>query len=695
MPFDILELRKNIEEKRLVLGQRFENFLLKKLAVTGKFFEQIFAAKSCAFFGSLAIVLLSILVGSTRDIGHDSAAYLDIAQKLLVGGKYHQDFFETNFPLAFCITTIPVFLAKFFAISPIIASEIFVNLVGIAVIYFSAKILARSDMARDRTIFNLIILSFAIGFFLRVFTLQFNEFATKSTYLLACAFPYISYHFLSDSDLKKSNQIILGILAAMLFCLKPHYGILVIVFEAAKLLEKKSLKPAFCLRNYTTLLLLTAYFLLLLKCFPEFLSAVPQLSSNYYESYRDSILQRIFLMLREDLFPIFLLMLLCFFLLKKNQLLRPIFLVTIAAGLLIISEMVAGYDQRFVFYSLSLPLVSLLVLLLAKSHRVNWRRDSVFFLMILVVPQFQPSLFSQVVFNIGVFWWVIVLVLSAKWRQILVNHSGARSPAIILQFLLPQDLFSWVYFILMSIVTLALVTTKNSELSWLFFTIILVVLIIFYQSLHEKIYAKKEFSTFTASAICLIFSSFISLHLTAIFNLNSSSLAHDYKSPNYVNDQMIKTIKNNSDQKGEVTIISYHIFATYPAIIYANKTNNLPSLSLSVLYRGMGDSTAMNESMRYLFFRLKQQINRPENQLIFVEKGGDSNGACSINFLEYYFRDAEFRKVFSQNYVFLNRIITTKKSEREVQFFDEEKSLELPQSTDSIDQEIEVYVRKK
>lgn len=33
MKFDLLEIQKNIEEKRLILGKRFENFLLKKSTI--------------------------------------------------------------------------------------------------------------------------------------------------------------------------------------------------------------------------------------------------------------------------------------------------------------------------------------------------------------------------------------------------------------------------------------------------------------------------------------------------------------------------------------------------------------------------------------------------------------------------------------------------------------------------------------
>ena len=52
---------------------------------------------------------------------------------------------------------------------------------------------------------------------------------------------------------------------------------------------------------------------------------------------------------------------------------------------------------------------------------------------------------------------------------------------------------------------------------------------------------------------------------------------------------------------------------------------------------------------------------------------------CSINFLEYYFRDAEFKKIFLENYVFLTRITEITK---------------LSRGQEGIDRDAEVYIRK-
>lgn len=685
MPFDTLKIQKNIEEKRLILGQRLENFLLQKLLLVGDFFRRIFAAKSCAFFGCLIIVTISILVRSTRDIGHDSAVYLEIAQKILNGGKYYRDFFENNLPLSFLFTVIPVFFAKIFGVSPIIFSEIFVNLIGIIALYSSARILARSDVSKDQTIFNLIILSFAVGFFLRVFTLQYNEFATKSTYFLALAFPYISYQFLQESKLTKSDQIYSGLLAAAFCCLKPHYGILALAFEIKKLLVRKSLKAVFCLRNYVTFAVLILYLLLLLICFPDYISAIPSFSSVYYNSQYFKIL----LMLKEDLFPILALIFLCFSLIKKSPFLSPFLITTLATSLIIILEVMGGSDQRFILYSLSLPLLSLLIFTIIKNQQIDWKKDWFILLLILLAPQFDRSFFVDTAFNFCAFWWIFAVALSLQWRRIVAPESnfGTKFDNFCSRFFLQRNLVSWLYFLLLAVPSISLSFHPTTNIfAWPVSAVIFILMIIFYQNLQEKFVAPEKFSRFSAGVIFMILSYFISLHLAAVF------ASHPDKSPNYVTDQMIK---NYMVQDGDLTIISSSISGSYPLFNYLKKENALPSSQLLTLYGKIEDQKVMSEAQKYLLLRLKQQLQNPKNHLVFVEnKIYAYDAQCRIGFLEYYFRDPEFKKLFLQNYVFLNRIVETTPSKQVVEFFNDGHDFTVTGKSDLTERDIEIYIRK-
>lgn len=684
--FDNLEIQKNIEEKRLILAGKVDNFLSKKLSIITDFFVRIFAAKYCALIGSILIIAISILCRSTHDIGHDNGLYLSIANKLLNGGKYYQDFFEINLPLVFCITTIPVFLAKIFAINPIISLEIFVNLVGILTIYCSSKILFRFDFAKDRTIFNILILSVAVGFFLRIFTLQIGDFGTKSTYFLSAAFPYIFYHFLKESQLKKSDQIIIGFLGALLFCIKPNYGILVIAFELKKILENKSLKSVFSLRNYVSFSFIVVYLLILIACFPEYIKGLPSFLAIYLNIKSINIS----LALKEDLFPLVFLVFLCLFLVKKFAFLKQLTCAFAALIIIEIFEITEFYDQRSAIFALSMPLVFSISLCLIRDHQINWKRDWFFLLLILIGPQFDRSYFSSMAFNCGAFWWLFVLIISAKWRNILAQKNLTQNN-FLGYFFLPKDIISWLCFLSLTAATLYFGSNpKINNQVWIITAIIFILLTDFYHKLYQKFFSSQKLPILSSCIIFTILSYIISLEIAAI------SGAYEYQSPNQTTKQMRKVIKNNLALDEDFAVISSVILGTFPIVNYVNKENVLPTSSLYSLFKKIEDRKPFSPEQNYLFQRLKDQLQNPKNQLIFVDiKGNIDDKNCRIGFLEYYFYDEEFRKIFLENYTFLTRIIEVKPAERKIKFFSDKGQKVIALSAgDTLTRDIEVYVRK-
>ncbi len=681
--FDPLEIQHKIEEKRLILGKKFEDFLLKKLAIIDNFFARLFSSRNCAAIGCIVIFLISIFVRSNRDIGQDTGLYLEVARKILNGGKYYQDFFENNLPLSYYFTMIPLVLAKIFAVSPIIFLEIFVNFIGIFTIYFSAKIFSRSSISKDRTVFNLIILSFAVGFFLRIFTLQFNDFGTKSTYFLALAFPYLAYQFLREFELKKSDQIFIGLIAGLLFCLKPHYGILAIAFEVRKKLNGWRI---FSLRNYITFFIIISYVIFLFLRFPDYIQAIPAFASIYF----DPKYFYPFFPLKEDIYPLLLLILPCLFLRKKFEFLAPFFFASLIYCPIVASELTGVYDQRVLLYSLSLPLVSLLILALIRDQQINWRRDFVTLLLILLIPQFDNSFFTTTAFNICVFWWIFVIAMSQKWNKVL-NQKALKECNFLRHIFLPREPLSWFCFIVLVVISIKLSSNRTiNNMAWGFCAIIFILMINFYHDLHRKFISQKKFSLLLASTIFIVISYFVSLQSAAIFN------DHDYKSPNSINEKIEEIIRNSLAEDENYIMISGRILENYPVRNYVEKMNPLPSSELQMLYNRIDNRDQISGVSAYLFSRLKQQMLDSKNKLLFIEaKGLPSFDRCRITFLEYYLRDAEFRKIFFTNYAFSNRIIRIKMAERKVKFFSDKqiKSYSI-NAGDTVVHDVEAYVRK-
>jgi hypothetical protein len=189
----------------------------------------------------------------------------------------------------------------------------------------------------------------------------------------------------------------------------------------------------------------------------------------------------------------------------------------------------------------------------------------------------------------------------------------------------------------------------------------------------------------------------LSIYIASIFNIKAfHEIPYGYKSPNTLNEEMIKIAKTSSLEKDDVTVIGYIIPATYPAMLYINKQNKLPQLNMLVLFKKIGDDNQIfSDGEKYLFSRLKQQLQNSNNKLFYVEVGSLTRSfMCEITFLEYYLRDPEFKEIFLKNYKFLNRIISVEKGSRKAGFYKEESDQIEDQKFSRIIGDIEVYVRK-
>ncbi len=186
MIFDPLTAKHKIEEIRLILGKKIELFLLEKLFLLKNFLNKILNHKSTAFFGSLFIIISSLLIQSNRDLGEISSA------RLL---KYPAIIFD-NFSNLQLLTF----------------SLFFINLSGIISIFLSYKILKKSEIINNRALLNIIILSFTFGFFIRNNEFYSNEIVSESAIFLIFLYPILA-SFLSKNSHNPTFFITLILLA--------------------------------------------------------------------------------------------------------------------------------------------------------------------------------------------------------------------------------------------------------------------------------------------------------------------------------------------------------------------------------------------------------------------------------------------------------------------------------------------------
>ncbi len=732
MQFDSLELQKNIEEKRLVYGHKFGNFLAKITFKLTKFLQNIVKSENFAFYGCCLIFLISILVRSGRDIGHDTGAYLEMGGKILAGGKYYRDFFEGNFPLVLYLSVIPHILAKIFAIDIVIAAEIFYNFIGLAAIIASNLILKRSTLYNDnRSFYNLILLAFSAGYFLRIFTLQYNEFGTKASYLLLFSYPYIACQFPTKATITVAKKLIAGILAGLIFCVKPHYFLLVAAFEIVKIFDKKSIKPAISLANFTSLIVISCYLLLMLKYCPEYFESIAALKGLYI-AYKSPMiwLVNIFSIFVFNIAPALLLVILTFDLIYQNQYLRLLLITLVGAILIAIAEGLDAYDQITSFYSLALPLLTVIFYLVIWQNKINFRQNWFLILSIVIASQFDIDSFFQLAMQLVVLWWLIFLLISFNFRKFFKNNLtshhflGRRNLGKIRDIILLNNHYLKIVFIVLLTATNALSSSKYYQIIYLLCLLIFLLMILGAEKLHQNLISKKYYSKITVIVITVIFSKYLSFMLAGIFN-HQNLYAAKFKSSNYSNSAIIRIINQYvKDDKKQPIIIGYGIYDSYPILTYSHKKNPLPSHAFDALEENINEAIKYNynkksdykilktaifygrnqdeiKAKEYLFTRLKMAMNNQDNSLLIIYKKHYLDYSnCRISFLEYYFQDDDFRKIFSKNYHFLNRVIYAKSanSKDNIKFFKSDgignNNLEiLKKDLKNIVTDVEIYAR--
>lgn len=638
------------------------------------------ANKNTALIISTLIFLLSIFLRSRMDVGGDSALNVDLAAKIAHGGKYYYDFFESNFPLTLWITLIPYSLSQFFNISPLIAADIFVDLIGIASLFFSARILKKSTLRPDHQ--NLLIISFALSFFLRNYALEVNEFVTKGSFLIALFFPYLSYSFPRKIALTKMDLIWRGSCAGLLCCLKPHYIILPLLIEIERFRQKKSLKFFVELDKLVIGAVGLIYLFLMLKFTPEFFEFIIPMSSATYSVYADpdffwsrtvyhlfskvSFLSGFFLVFARQQFT------------REDKIL---FLVFIAACLMIIVESLGCVDQEATFFALTNFIFIKIFYDFIRSKNFDFSQNKLvlgFLLIFLILEPSSITLLMQTTF----FYWVIIAIVMVNFYRDLrdkkIKISLSLPPKLILLILL-------LIFVTLFVFVVKYVVT-NAILIFLI-TIIFLFILFYYEKIRKNYYSKfsSAFVFFQLALILILIASY----LTSIASTYRGQ--HIFKTPNFLSDNIINYSKAHlTKESDQISIWSYFISESFPALTSLRKVNNYVGSTAGILYNNIGNrffkhyeasKTNLNSTLNYFLNDLKLQIRNLNMKIIFV----DSHYPCKVGFLENYFDDAEFKKIFLENYHFAGRIFLSKKIK------DNQENLDLSSYRTVYD--FEIYVR--
>ncbi len=679
-------------------------------------FNQIISAKIFLIISCTAIFCLSIFLRSIIDIGPDTGVYLDLGQEIARGGRYYYNFFESNFPLSFYIYAAQYRFSIWSGISPIITSEIFINLFAVLSILWSAQILKKSTIYNNRAHYNLIIISYLLGFFIRANVIQLGEFGTKSSFLLLCLYPYISFSFQRLTSFNRSELIQRGILMGLIPCLKPHYLIFAVFIETHRFWQKKSLKFLIELDKLVMIFIGTLYLFLIIKLTPEFLEFVVPMWPKIYKAYDDfgvffyNALHRI-----AAGTAIFCFIFLGFSRLKFTPNDRILFLLFCAASSLAILENIGTIDQLGVLYAIFTTCFLKIFYDLVMSQKYSFRENKFIILVLIIWPIFDMEILPSAILGLSGFinvWWLFALIYPFIFFYQLKKKSPQQFAEFKLKNLTALKIFGAVliYFALLVITVLSLKYVGGwgfvvSNLFSLF-------LVLFF---FEKLYGRfeKKFSPFAVFTITISISCLLYAYIFPLSNLIPSK--HFDTFPNKLSDKIAYYSALYAPQKTDgFLVFSDLIVHQFPILNYLDKENyHINNVVNLMAQRGfLGASSAFPENkdrelvftLSYIFEDLKKQIVNKNVKILFINQGARvfyRKDRCLIGFLEYYFVDPEFRKIFFENFRFENRILSSvdvKNPIKRIVISGEEEKRDVfddvKPSLETIRYDFEVYVRR-
>ena len=695
LSFDALMAIICVEENRLFFGKKIEKYLIKKLNIFLDYLKLFFNNEFSGIFCCFLIVLLSLFKRSVIDIGQDSGFYLETTQKIFEGKKYYHDFFEYNFPISFLLLIIPVGISNLLGLSPIIIADYFVNLLAIFSLIWSYKILKNSQKIQSQLELNLLIICFTAGFFIRGRTLFFNEFLTKTSFLIIFFFPLFSYYVYGVEKLKKIQKIYLGIMSGLIISLKPNFIILFFLFEIYRVYQSHNIKSFLAIHNLVCASIISLYAIIIFIFFPSFVENFSYMMSIYYDykiNYRIDDFSDKYLLIFNKIQINYLMYFMLFFVYikngQKNEFLNYLMLLMLAIIFIIFSENFY-IDQEIIFSSLGLSFIIINFVNFLKQNKISilhyWL---VFFSLIIFcfIATETFSLISSLLYYLG----LPVLIYLLFFRHFVDSKSY----------------FYVKIFLIFSTILLIFLQFNHSKLFDIFFALFLMIISLINLNLClEKYQVNKKFFHPIVFLVFLTTIGFVGEYFRAIFNNYSPNEAHlALQSPNHQNKVLFEIVKSNIKNNDNLIIFGDAIENSYPFRNYAKIRNDSEFSQYDILANSLKYPIIYYQNELYnnkVLESLYQQIINPKNNAIIFYNYRD----CTINNFEFVIRNSpQIKKYLLENFKFFTQHYSIKEDKSFTPNYTQEfltndefemvKGIDLTQPKIMKNNVFEAYVRK-
>jgi hypothetical protein len=226
-------------------------------------------------FAWLVVFALLARLGVARASGvlsanHDIGWFLHAGEVWLDGGEIGVDVIDTNPPLVIWLSGGEVALARLLGVTPLVLHAWLTCLLAAAGAWLAGRALARAGFAAaERSAFGLLLVAFAA-------VVSGYEFGQRELWLVFLLLPYGAWALVPGRW--SLERALAGLGLALAVALKPHYVAAVLVVEALRFSELRSVREH-----------LRFELVLAAVCAPIYLGAIQLDSPSYWSDARDTL----------------------------------------------------------------------------------------------------------------------------------------------------------------------------------------------------------------------------------------------------------------------------------------------------------------------------------------------------------------------------------------------------------------------
>lgn len=310
----------------------------------------------------------------------DTIWLMEAAKRMLHGGTYTHDFFETNPPLIFFLYLPPIFISSLLHLDIMTSFRGYIFFLSAASLLLCYPWAKRIFSKQNPWMLPLILMALSICYLI----LPLYELGQRDHLLVILTMPYlfITAYRLENGSVNPLAALMLGLLAGIGFSLKPHFLITPLLIELYCMLKQKNIFYWWRPEVLALGCFMGCYLMAVVIFFPDYFSFIIPFSLRHYYAVIGSSLSSLLL---PPLALFCWLPFILFFLtrpqLKTYKYLSVIFLLALTGFLF------SYISQRNTFYYHFIPPLSLAILLftlLFTPFLLQHRNNKIAFIFILL-----------------------------------------------------------------------------------------------------------------------------------------------------------------------------------------------------------------------------------------------------------------------------------------------------------------------